>query len=525
MKQGLAVGVVAAFIAGVPIAIARYLFGVPTPPEAFVDLVTSLLPTSAFGFLITLLDEWAKPLLAVGLAFAHLAVGGAAGMLWAWWDGRTGLRRGDTADRGTPGWRRWVYGLTLAAALWAFVVAVLLPAAGKGPLGNRIGRELSLVWLVSALVYGLALVHLCRPSAPRAEAETAPDRASRRRLLRNLGLAAMGLVLASALGGYIWTVAARTGKRVARRPNGLSPEITPNQNFYTVSKNIEDPSVSSVDWKLTVDGLVERPLKLDYQQLKQMPSATQYLTLECISNEVGGEQIGNALWMGVPLASLLTEAGVRPGVRKVVLHADDGYSDSIGLDKALEPGTLLAYEMNGVPLPEPHGFPLRLLVPNIYGMKNVKWLTRIELVDYDYQGYWQERGWSDGAVINTTSRIDTPRQYGQVLAGIQSMGGVAFAGDRGIAKVEVSTDDGYSWTEAQVKDALSPYTWVLWTKDWTPPGPGSYLLKVRATDKTGRLQSPANEDPLPDGATGYHTVVIHVTEEPAPTTDDGASGP
>ncbi|MBI2918607.1 MAG: molybdopterin-dependent oxidoreductase [Chloroflexi bacterium] len=514
MKHGFAAGVAAAVVSGLPIALARYLFGVPTPPEVLVDLVTALLPTPVFGFLVGLLGGWGKPLLVVGLALALLLAGGAIGALWSWLDGRL---RG-VADQPPPPRRRWVHGLGVAAVLWALAMVVLLPGAGQGLFGSRSGWELPVTWLASALAYGLALVAVVRRrAAPEPEAETAPDRASRRKLLRSLGLAVAGMVLASALGGYFWSVVARSGKRASRRPSGLSPEITPNEDFYSVSKNISDPSVSATDWKLTVDGLVDRPLALSYEQLKSLPPVTQFLTLECISNEVGGDLMGNARWTGVALSTLLKEASVRPGVRKVVLHAADDYSDSITLDKALEPGTVIAYEMNGVALPDGHGFPARLLVPGIYGMKNVKWLTRVELVDYDYQGYWQQRGWSDSAVINTMSRIDTPRDYKNRPGDIDFIGGVAFAGDRGIAQVEVSTDDGRTWSRAEVKEALSPYTWVLWTRARAPQAPGSYLLKVRATDKTGRLQSPEDMEPLPDGATGYHTVVVRIVDEPAPT--------
>ncbi|MBI4303327.1 MAG: sulfite oxidase, partial [Chloroflexi bacterium] len=304
---------------------------------------------------------------------------------------------------------------------------------------------------------------------------------------------------------------------------------------YIVSKNSLDPKVDIKYWRLEVDGLVENPLTFDYEQLKKLPAVAQYLTLECISNPVGGDQIGNALWKGVRMRDLLLQAGAKSSAIKVVLYGEDEYSDSIALSKAMEEGTLLAYEMNGETLTNGHGFPVRLLVPGIYGMKNVKWLTRIELVDYDYRGYWQERGWSDLAAIKTMSRIDVPAGRESGLSFLELMdlfttpeeeerelkieqdsallGGIAFAGDRGISQVEVSTDDGQTWNKAQVKEALSPYTWVLWVYDWRPPGEGKLTIKVRAADSKGNLQPSEPADPLPDGASGYHSIVVRLVKE------------
>src|SRR5690606_35898634 len=203
------------------------------------------------------------------------------------------------------------------------------------------------------------------------------------------------------------------------------------------------------------------------------PTMQRITTLECISNPVGGNYISTGEWTGLPLRDLLTEAGLRPGVVDIVLHAADDYADSIPLVAALHPDTLLAYDLNGAPLPESHGYPLRLIVPGIFGMKNVKWITRIEAVDYDFQGYWQERGWSDIATVQTMSRIDVPASNRTLVAGQPTLiAGIAFAGDRGISRVEVSTDDGETWVPATLDEPLSPLTWVLWRYEWTPIQPG-----------------------------------------------------
>ena len=190
----------------------------------------------------------------------------------------------------------------------------------------------------------------------------------------------------------------------------LSTEITTNDQYYIVSKNLfSDPSVNGDTWQLSVSGEIEQPFSLSYKDLLTLPTKKQYESMMCISNEVGGQYMSSALWEGIPLADLLARGGaIKSGATKVVLYAVDDYSDSIHLTKALEPTTLLALRMNGVTLPQGHGFPLRLLVPGIYGMKHVKWINRIEVVNTDFQGYWQQRGWSDPAPLRMTSRIDVP---------------------------------------------------------------------------------------------------------------------
>jgi DMSO/TMAO reductase YedYZ molybdopterin-dependent catalytic subunit len=290
---------------------------------------------------------------------------------------------------------------------------------------------------------------------------------------------------------------------------GLSHEVFTAKDFYTVSKNIIDPSVDPAGWSLKIDGLVERPASYAYADLKALPSYSDYYTLQCISNTVGGDLWGNAHWKGVRLVELLGRAGLKAGVRKIVFHAEDGYTDSIALDAALRPDTLLAYEMNGEALVKEHGAPARLLVPGIYGMKNVKWITRIEVVDYDFKGYWMQRGWSDVATYNTSTRIDVPQNRAQAPAGAVSLGGVTFAGWRGINTVEISLDDGKTWEPAQLKPALSQNAWNLWVfeKDLLP---GTYLVKARAIDGNGDVQTMDEADPVPDGATGYHSIVLRV---------------
>jgi DMSO/TMAO reductase YedYZ molybdopterin-dependent catalytic subunit len=334
---------------------------------------------------------------------------------------------------------------------------------------------------------------------------------SRRRVVRGIGYAVLAVgifdIAGSLIGSWFRSGSGRVkgGSGVFPEIEGLALEITPTNDFYVVSKNAFDPQVESKAWKLEVAGMVDNPLTLTYDEIKALPSIEQYATLACISNEVGGDLIGNALWRGVRLGDLLKQAGLKPGVADILLRARDDYTDSIPLDRAMADGTLLVYMMNGEPLTSEHGFPLRLLVPGIYGMKNVKWITRIEAVDFDFKGYWQRRGWDDRAEYKTLSRIDAP---GHSIKGGSTIAGIAFAGDRGISKVEVSTDGGRTWEPAEIKAALSPYTWVLWNRQWAPEQGGKHLVVVRATDGKGTVQTSQLAPPAPSGSSGYHAVTI-----------------
>ena len=289
---------------------------------------------------------------------------------------------------------------------------------------------------------------------------------------------------------------------------GLSPEVTTNKDHYVISKNFLDPSVNLAGWTLTIDGGVDRPLEFSYDQLRSMPQVTNFYTLQCISNEVGGDLIGNARWTGIRLADVIQMAGPQSQVVDVELHAADEYLESVTLERALKSDNLIAFQMNGEVLPEGHGFPARLLVPGIYGMKNVKWLTRISMVPSDVKGYWQGRGWSDSAEYKTSSRIDTPKNGQEVIFGPQSCAGVAFSGERGISRVEVSYDQGASWVAATVKVPLSRFTWVLWVAPWDPTLGGSTLM-VRATDGDGAVQTDVRVGTLPDGASGNHHIAVN----------------
>ena len=291
----------------------------------------------------------------------------------------------------------------------------------------------------------------------------------------------------------------------------LTPVITSVSDFYHVAKNISDPVVDGASWSLTIDGMVATPLSFSYDDIVARAKTQNITTLSCISNELNGDLAGTAEWTGLPLRELLEEAGVDPKAVDIVFRAADGYDDSIPLAQAMHPTTLLVTGMNGESLPPDHGFPARLIVPPIYGMKNVKWVERIEAVDLDYQGYWQTRGWSDPAPYQIWGRIDTPAQGEQIPAGPVVAAGVAAAGNRGIFRVEISLDEGATWADATLEPSINPdFTWVRWVFPFEATGPAANIL-MRATDGEGNVAPKEANPPLPNGATGWPQRSVRVS--------------
>lgn len=290
----------------------------------------------------------------------------------------------------------------------------------------------------------------------------------------------------------------------------MAKEITPNDEFYVTSYSSSVPAIDENKFSLTVTGLVEKPYELDMNEIRKMKDKTEFVTLQCIGNPVGGTAIGNALWEGVTLNKIISRAVPKKGIVKTVFYAEDGYSDSIPYELSLSDDVFLAYRMNGEPLPQIHGFPLRAIVPGIYGMKNVKWISKIELVNNDYKGYWERKGWSDEAVIPVKSQILMPMDGKRIPAAPYVVGGVAYAGKYGIGRVQVSFDDGETWKDAETRDPLSKWAWVLWRFEWTPEKEGSHSITVRAIDKAGKVQEAGSffSTSYPDGAKGYHSVDV-----------------
>lgn len=482
----------------------------PFPPVVVAEGIASITPGRIAAFFIDALQHAALPLtvLATGLVLA----------LAAWQLGRL-----------LP-WlhERFHVSTVLAAAIAAsplFAVSVFAfrpntTTVGRAAFAAGIGVAFAFGALAAGRVFGrLSLI----ASSP---AEGADADLARRSVLRAFGLTAGGMVLGAAhLSRFVHRApdpgalalrardvvpatlpSPRAGDAAFASIPGLSPRVTPTADHYVVDEELFDPQVNPDTWRLRVFGLVDQELSITYDELLAMPAIEQYFTLECISNAVGGDLMSTARWTGVPMRSLLEKAGVQNGALEVVSRAVGGYSDSLPMSDAMRPGTLVAIGMNGKALPRAHGFPARILAPGHYGMKQPKWLESLEVVDRPYQGYWERRGWSKTAIVKTTARADTT---GANVAPY-TLAGVAFAGDRGISKVEVSFDRGGTWEEADLESELSAFTWRRWRFPVPSTVNGTVTATIRSTDADGNLQPPTVADTYPSGASGYQEISFDV---------------
>ena len=292
---------------------------------------------------------------------------------------------------------------------------------------------------------------------------------------------------------------------------GATPLVTPNRDFYRIDTALSVPAVNADTWVLKVTGMVEREVQLSFADLLAKPLTERHITIACVSNGVGGDLIGNARWLGWPVRELLAQAGPQPGADMVLSRSADGWTAGTPLDVLTDArDALLAVGMNGEPLPLEHGFPVRLVVPGLYGyVSATKWLTELKVTRFaDDTGYWTPRGWSERGPIKMSSRIDVPRSGRPVTAGTVVFGGVAWAQHTGIRKVELRINRG-PWQEADLATGISPDTWYQW-KLGVDLTPGQYEVQVRATDLAGRAQDETARPPAPDGATGFHTVRVDV---------------
>ncbi len=365
-----------------------------------------------------------------------------------------------------------------------------------------------------------------RSSAPPSIAELTPS--ARRRFLAAAGLAAAGAVVVGASGRRLANTTGASTSRTALtlpRPDrvlapapagvtasvpGISPFFTPNREFYRIDTALTVPQVPAETWRLRIGGMVDRPLELSFDDLLRRELVEADITLTCVSNEVGGQLVGTARWLGVRLDRLLEEVGVDPAADQIVGRSVDGYTAGFPVAALDGRDALVAIGMNGEPLPLEHGFPARLIVPGLYGyVSATKWLSEIELTTFDaFDQYWVERGWADRAPIKVQSRIDTPRGLATVAAGTVAVGGVAWAQTRGIDRVEVQVDEG-EWVEAVLAEELNDVTWRQWSYAWAAT-PGRHTLTVRSTERGGPIQTPERSEPFPSGATGQHRIVVIV---------------
>jgi DMSO/TMAO reductase YedYZ molybdopterin-dependent catalytic subunit len=293
---------------------------------------------------------------------------------------------------------------------------------------------------------------------------------------------------------------------------GVTPLVVPNDDFYRIDTALLYPRPGTADWTLRIHGLVDRETTLTWDELLGLPMFEQYVTIACVSNEVGGGLVGNAKWTGVKLREVLDLAGVQASATQLVGRSVDGWTAGMPtawlMDPAREP--MIAVQMNDEPLPPEHGFPARLIIPGLYGyVSATKWLAELELTTLEsFDGYWIPRGWSKEAPILTQSRIDTPRGGSGLTAGRVPIAGIAWAPDRGISKVEVAVDG--AWRDARLARPISDTTWVQWVADWDAT-PGDHTLTVRATDGDGVVQEERRTPPAPDGARGWDTATVHVS--------------
>ena len=553
---------------GKPTPAVRVTFGAVARTVASVALNTSTEPIPAAG---SPGNERAGPGAVVGgaIGFLSAAVALGIGHLMAGFVGGTAspvIAVGSTAIDASPEWLKsyairtfgtndkavLVAGIGVVVAIVAVVVGVIalhrprvgvvaliaLGAVGAAAATARPENGLgAAVPSIVATVAGLATFRWLRLAAGiRASATgaadpdgVAPSSFDRRRFLL-AGAGAAGLAAVSGLAGrfLIRRAEANASRAAVRIPApvdvappppadadlripGVGPFITPNDVFYRVDTSLLVPSVTAEGWSLRIHGMVRDELSLDYGALLARPLMERDVTLTCVSNPVGGHYIGNARWIGAPLADLLREAGVDPGADQIVSRSIDGFTVGTPTSVVMDGrDAMLAVAMNGQPLPLEHGFPVRMIVPGLYGyVSATKWLVDIELTTFaSYDAYWVRRGWAQQAPIKTESRIDLPKPGATVPAGSVTVAGIAWAQHRGISRVEVSVDG--EWQPARLAEQDTIDTWRQWVYDWDAT-PGEHTLAVRATDRTGATQTATPADPVPNGATGDHTISVSVT--------------
>jgi DMSO/TMAO reductase YedYZ molybdopterin-dependent catalytic subunit len=422
--------------------------------------------------------------------------------------------------------RRIGYGL---AGLAVFA-GIGMAAAVHLPAGTAIDVIPTLAGTAVAAVAMVVLVRAAYPPAAAVPADAAAPSPDRRRfLIAGAGAAAVAAVAGAAGDKLLGRFSVASSRAQVRLPAaavrapavpagtelripGLTPFFTSNASFYRVDTDLVLPQVSPENWTLRIDGMVDHPLEISFAELLKMPLTEADITLVCVSNQVGGTYNGNARWLGAPLAGLLRQAGVKAGADQVLSTSTDGMTISTPVAAIMDGReALLAVGMNGQPLPIAHGFPARMIVPGLYGyVSATKWVSKLTLTTYAKQkAYWTQRGYSAQAPIKTESRIDVPKPLSQIAAGRVAVAGVAWAPAIGIAGVEVSVDNG-PWQHATLAAADGIDTWRQWMWAWDAK-PGLHNLQVRATDNAGVTQTSQRAYPVPDGASGWDSVVVTIT--------------
>ncbi len=434
---------------------------------------------------------------------------------------------------GVVAYRQWALGVAGVLLMGAVIVASVVTRASVKPVDaipSLIGTAAGLV------VLRLLVTRLWRLSSwPAVASDVAAKGAERPATTRRAFFATTGITAAAAAiaatGGRLLS-AARSNVAQARESlqlpspakaapavpagvqsatRGVTPWVTPNNQFYRIDTALSVPEINAQEWELRVHGLVEQEVTLTFQDLLDAELIESHVTLTCVSNPVGGNLAGNAKWLGLPIREVLKMARPQDGADMVLSTSDDGFSASTPLEVLQDDrDAMLAIGMNGEPLPLEHGYPVRMVVPGLYGFVSAtKWVVDLEVTRFaDSKAYWTNRGWSERGPIKTMARVEVPKSFAQVPAGKVAIGGTAWAQTRGITKVEVQIDNG-PWTEAVLSAEASVVTWRQWSFEWDAT-PGPHYIKVRATDGTGEVQTDKRADPVPDGASGWQSVMVTV---------------
>jgi DMSO/TMAO reductase YedYZ molybdopterin-dependent catalytic subunit len=511
--KAIVAGLLAGFVAAIVMTTAMLLLtalGVATPLTIIGDRLSVFIPPGPFLSLMGNVGGYNHlKQLGVGSTMAgQLLVGAIGGAIF-------GLSVRCNPRRASAIWT--VSGFTLLPML-AFAI-VLWPVLGTSYMGlpieaarlvTLVGFALCVFAFERTLTTGFRF--LVTPKTGKQDYEFTPDIGRRAFVLGAIGAVAAGGGVALTRKLYRTATFSYDGTQYK---GPIVEPITPNELFYCVTKNVVDPRVNVDLWHLEVGGLVQNRAAWRLQDLLGFDATEQETTLMCISNGLDAGLISNAVWKGVPLGDLLDQAGVLSSAARVQLYGVDNYTDTIPLEKAMEPTTLLAYEMNGAPLPDRHGYPLRAIVPGYFGEKHVKWLTRIEVTHAKAKGFYETQGWGPNFIVPIRSRIDVPDYWSSVSLGKLTapieLKGIAYGGDRGISRVELSFDDGETWSEAEVYYAGGDLAWSLWKAKWMPAATGDYTVVVRATDGEGDVQQLEEDRGWFSGVSGFHKTFVRVT--------------
>ncbi len=518
-RNAIMQGIVAGILALITSFSIRLFIGGGFIPEIATQTFFSVIPGSIESVAVGTLGVFAKYLAFVGAIIFCLIVYGVLGQVLSKYKLREGYF--------IKAIQYSIIGYT--SFLLIAIIFLLITRLITQPISNKL---LAYSLTLPNIIYGFILSFLSERTALRDSFIAKTTKFSERMSLNRRKVIRIGIVSAITLFTYYGL--SNLFKRRDSQPeipqnipgSVFESEVTPNELFYSVDINVIPSNIDIKKWRLEVTGLVNNDLELSYEELTSMPVIEQYSTLECISNSLGGSSISTALWKGVLLKTVLDQAQINPEAVFIVFRCRDGYDVGIPIDRGPHNDVILAYEMNGVRLPDDHGYPIRVITPGIYGMMNPKWITRIELVNAEYKGYWQRGGWSNSAEYRAQSIVVHPGnsqvrrrftnfqyQVTNVIIGEPVLiSGFAFTGGKGVLKVEVSVDGGTAWEVAKIKEPLSEDTWTLWSLEWIPPIIGEYKIMVKAEDASGTPQIAEQNSSYPNGATGHHIITVEGVE-------------